>query len=131
MIRMIKLIQKVKMNKYQYWKIRLHYQNEQILEKVNEKKKVRARSAADLVLKNLLLKKESEAKNFWSRKIIGKKSWNFFFDFPNFFSVEIFHMMSRLRMQNFPVIGQGVPEIFVRTSDRQTNYFSNIDERKI
>ena len=29
----------------------------------------------------------------------------FFFDFPKIFSVEIFHMMSTLRMQNFSIIG--------------------------
>ena len=37
-------------------------------------------------------------------------------------------MISRLRMQNFTIIGQGVPEISVRT-DTRTNYFSNIDVR--
>ena len=40
----------------------------------------------------------------------------FFSDFPKKFSVEIFHMMSRLRRQNYMIIGQGVPEISVRTN---------------
>ena len=31
--------------------------------------------------------------------------------FRNFFFVEIFYMMSRLCMQNFMIISQGVPEI--------------------
>ena len=44
----------------------------------------------------------------------------FFSIFRNFFSVEIFHLMSRLRKQNFMIIGQGVPEISVRT-DTHTN----------
>ena len=35
----------------------------------------------------------------------------FFSDFPKKFSVEIFHMISILRMQFFAIIGQGVPEI--------------------
>ena len=35
----------------------------------------------------------------------------FFFDFPRNFSVEIFYMISILRMQNNMIIGQGVPEI--------------------
>ena len=34
--------------------------------------------------------------------------------------------MSRLRIQNFMIIGQGVPEISVFTHTH-TNYFSNID----
>ena len=50
----------------------------------------------------------------------------FFFDFPNFFSVEIFHMMSTLRMQNYTIIGRGVPEI-QGVTHTQRNYFSNID----
>ena len=69
-------------------------------------------------------------KNFGKKKF-EKNRENFFFDFPKFFSVEIFHMMnmmSRLRIQNFAIIGQGVPEISVRT-DTRTNYFSNIDVR--
>ena len=37
-------------------------------------------------------------------------------------------MMSRLRTQNFTIIGQGVPEIQGVTHTR-TNYFSNIDTR--
>ena len=41
-------------------------------------------------------------------------------------------MMSRFRMQNFTVIGQGVPEISVRThththTHTHTNHFSNIE----
>ena len=43
-------------------------------------------------------------------------------------SVEIFHMMSRLRMQNLAIIGQGVPEL-QGVTDRQRNYFSNIDNQ--
>ena len=35
-------------------------------------------------------------------------------------------MMSRLRTQNFTIIGQGVPEI-QGVTDTRTNYFSNID----
>ena len=50
------------------------------------------------------------------------------FDFPKFFSVEIFHMMSRLRMQFFSIIGQEVPALHLVT-DRHTNYFSNIDSK--
>ena len=42
-----------------------------------------------------------------------------FFDFPKIFSVEIFHMMSTLCMQNYSIIGQGVPEI-QGVTDRQT-----------
>jgi len=38
-------------------------------------------------------------------------------------------MMSRLHMQNFTIIGQGVPEISVRIHT-QTNYFSNIDSKR-
>ena len=49
------------------------------------------------------------------KKIEKNREKNFFFDFPKFFSVEIFHMMSRLRMQSFNIIGQVVPEISVRT----------------
>ena len=63
------------------------------------------------------------------RKIFLKKIFRqnfFFFDFPKFFSVEIFHMMSRLRMQNFMTIGQGVSALRMVT-DTRTNYFSNID----
>ena len=45
------------------------------------------------------------------KKIVKIFSKIVFFDFPKFFSVEIFHMMSTLRMQNFSIIGQGVPEI--------------------
>ena len=44
----------------------------------------------------------------------------FFFDFLKFFSVEIFHMMSTLRMQNYPIIGEGVSALQVRTH-RQTD----------
>ena len=40
-----------------------------------------------------------------------KKSRKFFLDFANFFPVEIIYMMSKLRTQNFTIIGQGVPEI--------------------
>ena len=61
-------------------------------------------------------------KKFWKKKIVK----SFFFDFPKFFSVKIFHMMSRLRMQNLEIIGQGVPEL-QGVTDRQRNYFSNID----
>ena len=50
----------------------------------------------------------------------------FFSDFPKKFSVEIFHMMSRLRRQNYMIIGQGVPEISVRTNTHRS-FFSNID----
>ena len=32
-------------------------------------------------------------------------------DLTEFFPVEIFHMKGRSRMQNFTLIGQGVPEI--------------------
>ena len=60
-----------------------------------------------------------EEKKF-AKKIVKIFLKIFFFDFPKFFSVEIFHMMSRLRMQNNTVIGQGVPEISVRT-DRHTD----------
>ena len=37
-------------------------------------------------------------------------------------------MMSRLRMQNLEIIGQGVPEL-QGVTDRQRNYFSNIDNQ--
>ena len=56
-------------------------------------------------------------KNFEKKK---KNRENFFFEFSKIFSVEIFHMMSRLRMQNFTIIGQGVPEIRGGT-DKHTN----------
>ena len=75
----------------------------------------------------------SENKFWWGKNLkpkifeeknLEKKSRkffrNFFFDFPKFFPVEIFHMMSRLRMQNNTIIGQGVPEIWGGT-DRQTD----------
>ena len=73
--------------------------------------------------KKKLMKKTSKAENFWRKKIgknLKKKiRENFFeiifFRFSNFFSVEIFHMMSTLRMQNFPIIGQGVSALQVRT----------------
>ena len=63
--------------------------------------------------KNLSCKKK---KNLQPKKKSKKKSWKFFrnfffFDFPKFFSVEIFHMLSTLRMQNYTIIAQGVPEI--------------------
>ena len=48
-----------------------------------------------------------------------KNREKFFFEFLKFFSVEIFHMMSILRIQNFTIIGQGVPEIRGGT-DKQT-----------
>ena len=38
-------------------------------------------------------------------------------------------MMSRLRMQNFTIIRQGVPEIRGGTHTH-TNYFSNIDNER-
>ena len=61
------------------------------------------------------------------KKILKKKNrQNFFFDFPKFFSIEVVYMKSRLRMQNFMIIGQGVPEI-QGVTHRRTNYFSNID----
>ena len=69
-----------------------------------------------------ILKKKS--RKFWkikSRKFWKKKSRNFFFSiFQNFFSVEIIYMMSRLRTQNFTIIGQGVPEI-QGVTDTQTD----------
>ena len=58
------------------------------------------------------------SEKIWRQKILKKKKIRenffeifFFFDFPKFFSVEIFYLMSRLRMQNFSIISQGVPEI--------------------
>ena len=51
-------------------------------------------------------KKKSELKK------IREKFRNLFFRFfRNFFSVEIFHTMCRLRMQSFMALGQTVPEI--------------------
>ena len=49
----------------------------------------------------------SDIKNL--TKKIGKK-FKKQKEIVKFFSVEIFHMMSRLRMQSFMIIGQGVPE---------------------
>ena len=75
-------------------------------------------------------RKKSQAKKILNLKKFEKEKNRensfeiFFFDFPKF--VEIIHMMSRL--QNNTVIGQGVPEISVRT-DTYTNYFRNIDFR--
>ena len=61
------------------------------------------------------VKKKKFKKIRKNREKIGKKKKknreNFFFEFSKIFSVEIFHMMSRLRVQNFTIIGQGVPEI--------------------
>ena len=76
-------------------------------------------------------KKKIPNKNFKRRKnfekIFEKKNrQKFFFEFSIFFSVEIFHMMSTLRMQSFMIIGLGVPEIRGGT-DRRTNYFRYID----
>ena len=42
--------------------------------------------------------------------------WGFFCDFSKFFPIEIFHMVCRLRIENFTIIGQGVPEIFLGVS---------------
>ena len=60
-----------------------------------------------------------------SEKILEKKFEKyreiFFFDFPKKISVEIFHMVSRLRMQSFMIISQGVPAVEVVT-DKQTNF---------
>ena len=60
--------------------------------------------------------KKFPTKKIWIRKFFEHRNLEknreiFFFDFPKFFSVEIFHMMSGLRMQNITIIGQGVPEI--------------------
>ena len=64
------------------------------------------------------MKKNLKPKIFEEKKIKKKKkkfvkifSKIFFFDFSKFFSVEILHMMSTLRMQFFSIIGQRVPEI--------------------
>ena len=40
-----------------------------------------------------------------------------------FFSVEIFHLKSRLRMQKYMIIGQGVPEISVQTHKHTEKLF--------
>ena len=53
-----------------------------------------------------------------------------FFDVSEFFSVEIFHMVCRLRIWSFMILGQTVLEISVRThiqTDTRTNFVSNID----
>ena len=59
----------------------------------------------------------------FGRKVPNKKKSG---KLAKFFSVEIFHMMSRLRIQNFMIIGHGVPELRGGTNTH-TNYFSNID----
>ena len=48
-----------------------------------------------------------------------EKIAKFFFRFREFFSIEVVYMKSRLRMQSFMIIGQGVPEI--RGGDTQTD----------
>ena len=54
------------------------------------------------------VKKKLNSKIFWKKK----NRENFFsFEFSKKISVEIFHLMSRLRIQNFTITGQGVPEI--------------------
>ena len=64
-----------------------------------------------IFLKNkFLLKKKTEAENFWRKKLENKTRETFFeiFFLPIFQkknSVEIFHMMRKLRMQIFPIIG--------------------------
>ena len=67
-----------------------------------------------MMIRNDFGEKKCLVKNFFffKKNILSKI---FFFEFPKFFSVEIFHMMSRLRMQSFMIIGGGVPEISVRT----------------
>ena len=55
----------------------------------------------------------------------------FFCDFPKFFPVEIFHTVSTLRIQNFMIIGQGVPGIFEWTDKLFCNIDSNLDWRLI
>ena len=70
--------------------------------------------------KKNLMKTKSEAEKFLKQKKEKKfvkifSKFFFFFDFPKKISVEIFYMMSTLRMQNYTIIGQGVPEISVRT----------------
>ena len=68
-------------------------------------------------------KKNCAVENFCSKKNFEKKIHefrNFFFSiFRKKIPVEIFYMINRLRMQNFTIIGQGVPEISVGTN-RQT-----------
>ena len=49
-------------------------------------------------------------KKRWNEKKRKKNSWKFFFDFSKNFSVEIFLMMSRLRLQSYIKIGRQVSE---------------------
>ena len=71
-----------------------------------------ARPAAQSSLRSLLRGLLSDRK----KNMMTKN----FFDFAKFFSIEVVYMMSRLRMQNFMIIGQGVPAVEVVT-DKQTN----------
>ena len=70
----------------------------------------------------------SDIKNLTKKKI-GKKFEKKFKkqkEIVKFFSVEIFHMMSRLRMQNFTIIGQGVSEISVRTNNLGLLFYNRV-----
>ena len=50
---------------------------------------------------------------------LKKKIAKFLFRFHDFFSIEVVYMKSRLRMQSFMIIGQGVPKI-QGVTDKQT-----------
>ena len=56
-----------------------------------------------------------------TQKFYQKKNINFLSRFSNFFAAQIFHIMGRLLII---IVGQGVPEISVRTN-KHTNYSSN------
>ena len=73
---------------------------------------------------------ENFGKNFEKKKNLKKNRQNFFFDFPKFFSIEVVYMRSRLRMQNFMIIGQGVPEIQGVTHGQNQSGIHYIDVEK-
>ena len=77
-------------------------------------------------LKFIYEKKYLKPKNIEEKKFENKNSWKFFrnlfFDFPKIFSVEIFHLMSTLRMQKLHQIrSASFGEIGTVQTDRHTD----------
>ena len=82
------------------------------------------KSSPQKMTKNISVKNCCWRKNLESEKNLKKKNReNFFQNFIFRFSVEIFHVMSRLRMQNFLVIGQGFLALQVRTNGHTEKLF--------